>query len=239
MAEFDADSNEPQEMFQLLSQTLGDKLEVGPLNANTLSDYVWHDFSGTRKQTERKTWGELLSNLDAVEEQMQRHLNNWPEDEHIFLLEGMAIKAIIGSQVLKPSKGNKVWIKGFQYKARKMKAVYAWLYQIGKHVQIIPTAGVSESASALVAMYEGDQKETHATLHRHIKLVNFSPDPVILQYMNLLPKGIGEKTAKSLKVKFPSMKHLVFATAADLVRCEGIGSVTARNIMQGLGTTND
>ncbi len=237
MAEFDADSNEPQEMFQLLSQTLGDKLEVGPLNTHDLSDYVWHDFSGTRKQVERKTWGELLSNIDAVEEQMQRHLNNWPDDEHIFLFEGMGIKDTIGTRVLKQTKGGKIWVKGFQYKGRRMKAVYAWLYEIGKYVEIIPTAGISESASALVAMYEADQKEEHHTLHREIKKMSFTSDPVVQQYMNLLPRGIGEKTAKALKVKFPTMKQLIYAKAPDLVQCEGIGSVTARSIMQALGTT--
>jgi ERCC4-type nuclease len=236
MAEFDADTNEPQEMFKLLSQTFGDKLEVGPLNANGLSDYVWHDYSGTRKQVERKTWTEILSDIDAVEEQMQRHLTLHPNDEHIFLLEGMAIKDIIGTRVLKQTKTKSVFVKGYQYKGRRLKAVYSWLYQIGKYVEIIPTATVLESATALVALYDADQKENHLTLHRHIKKMNFAPDPKILQYMNLLPKGIGEKTAKSLKRKFPTLKSMVFADIADFTACEGVGAVTARSIMMALGT---
>ena len=231
---FEADSNEPKEMFVLLAPTL-DELEIGPLNQNGYSDYTWQTYEGIRKQTERKTWNELLGGLDDVEEQMQRHLNAFPDDEHVFLLEGMAVKTDIGSVTLKPSANGKVYVRGFPYKKR-MKAMYSWLYEIGKYVEVIQTTGLSETATALVAMYEADQKENHKTLHRHIKTMQFTADPVILQYMNILPRGIGERTAEALKTRFSNMKELCRADAIELVKCEGIGATTARSIMQALGT---
>jgi len=132
------DVNEPtSEIVPLLQQTLKDEWKVEALNSATLSDYVWTTTTGTRVQVERKQWGELLAGMDKVEEQLLRHLNLHPQDQHILLVEGVVVNHFTGSQVMKmTAKG--LMVKGQIYSSR-MKGLFAWLYQVQSYLQVIQT----------------------------------------------------------------------------------------------------
>ena len=208
-----------------------------PLNSATYSDYMWANSRGTNTQVERKQWGELLANVDSVEEQLLRHINTHPKDEHVLLIEGVATQHFTGTQVLKmTNKG--IMVKGQTYSAR-LKGIYAWLYQVQTYMQVVPTATLRETAVALVAMYESDQKDDteHRTFQRHIKASTFHPNPMVTQLMGACP-GIGDKRATALISRFVTVWGVFSARPVDLVQVEGIGPTLAKQILQRIGRTD-
>lgn len=225
------DLNEPQLITSLLAQSI--EFEVGPLNTNGDSDYTWLTLEGTRKQVERKTWAELLGSIDAVEEQMQRHLNERPDDEHVFLLEGMAVAMPKGVGLVESTKKPNVYIvKGQRHE--RLAGSYAWLYEIGKYVEVVYTPSGEETATMLLAMYNADQKEEHRTLQRHIKKADFHPNPQVLQLMGVAP-GLGEKRASALIRNHGTVWNVLSNKPDVLMRTEGIGKVLATRILKRIG----
>ena len=228
---FEADSNEPVAMKNLIGQVM--PIEVGPLNANGHSDYTWLKYDGTRKQVERKTWNELVGSIDKMEEQLQRHLNERPDDEHVFMFEGVGISTSKGVGTLEETKRPNVWVRKFEQRA-SLKGIYSWLYQIGKYVEIVTTASLRESSIMLVAMYEADQKEDHTTFYRHIKKLDFHPNPQVLALMGLTP-GLGDKRASALIRVHGTVYNVLTASPQELMAVDGIGKVLATNMLKRIG----
>ena len=235
---FRVDNNEPTaEMIPLLIPTLGEGWQVEALNAASYSDYMWANTRGCNTQVERKQWGEVLADTDKVEEQLLRHLNLQPKDEHVLLLEGVATTGWTGTQVLKmTNKG--IMVKGQTYSSR-LKGIYSWLYQVQTYMQVVQTTTLRETATALIAMYESDQKDEteHRTFLRHIKATTFHPNPMVVQLMGACP-GLGDKRASALIAKFSTVYGVLSARPADLVQVEGIGPTLARQILQRAGRTD-
>ena len=235
------DNNEPTALISAIAPSV-DFYEVGPLNHNGHSDYIWRTGDGIYKEVERKTWPELLSSIDKVEEQLQRHLLDQPSAEHVLLIEGVAIGDQAGSRVLKQTKSG-VFVKGQQYTAR-MSGVYSWLYEVGKYLEVIQTHCQDDTATALVAMYKADQKDEHTTLRRHIKMTDYNPDPVIQQFMNMIPSsgafrgGIGEKRAIALRRHYNSVYDICNTSIEELIICDGIGRTVAKSLLIALGRTD-
>ena len=70
---------------------------VVPVNTWGKADYYWVDIAGNERMIERKQIGEALGDLNAVEEQLQRHLHEC--DELTLLVEGVALPTQDGVQV--------------------------------------------------------------------------------------------------------------------------------------------
>ena len=225
------DHNEPPVMKRFLGQT-DIQYTWSNYNNQDHSDYWWERHDGIIKEVERKTWGEILSNLDKIEEQISRHLDRKPNAEHVLLLEGpITIKG--GDIVTFKNKGIK-WEASRYYK-QNLNGVYAWLYQVSHYLTIIPSSNVVTSAAALGAMFKSDGKSDHATLQRNYSIRDFNRDPVIERYMGML-QGISEKRAKTLRNAFPTVAALVAANRNDIIVLPGFGPAIADNIMRQLGT---
>ena len=228
------DIHEPAQAQSLIGQSV--PCTVEDLNGNGFADYRWQDYAGAFVHVERKTWGELLTSVDHVEDQLRRHLSNQTESSLRLILEGIAIPVAAGTASLRPTNRDAIYVKGHQSSIR-LSLVYAWLYQIGKYVEIYTTPNYEATCIALVAFYKGDQKEEHTTLHRYIKKVDFHPNVQVTQLMGLLP-NVGAKRAESLIERFTTVWNVVSASPEELATVDGIGKVLSKQILRQVGRTD-
>lgn len=235
------DTNEPREVYATLNIT-GSPVSLTPLNSDGYADYRWRTVDGRVKQIERKTWGELLSNPDKVEEQLLRHLSKHPSVELVFLLEGLAEQNTRGGSTVINKQKNGYFTKGHDYTAR-LSGIYAWLYEVSKYCQIIQTPSLDDTIIALHAMYKGDQKESHQTFHRHIKQLDFNPDPRVMTLMGIA-NGFGDVRATALIKNFISpwnimsagfCEHSVVKNKYDLTKVHGVGKTIVDNVLRNFG----
>jgi len=245
------DNNEPELMLNLLMPVIDD-LQLGAWNQAGYADYHWETHDGTLKNVERKTWSELLTNPDKVEEQLLRHMNSHPNSQTVFLLEGNAVVKDGGLAVLKPTGGKKgIFVQGYTYKHRSLKGIYAWLYSVSKFVEVIQTTTSIESSYALAAMYDSDKKTEHTTFTRHIKKTDFHPNPQVLQLMGVAP-GTGDVRASALINHCGTVWNVLTAglkcsncehnfsniNVEELTNIKGIGQKTLENLYRGTGRTD-
>ena len=228
------DVHEPTQAQTLIGQSI--PCEVRSLNSDGWADYRWQDYAGSYVHIERKTWGELLTSVDHVEDQLRRHLANQTTARLRLLLEGIAVPNISGSSILRPANREAIYIKGHSSSIR-LSLIYAWLYQIGKYVEIYTTPNYETTCIALVAFYKGDQKEEHTTLHRYIKKVDSHPNVQVTQLMGLLP-NVGAKRAESLIDRFTTVWNIVSTSPEELATVDGIGKVLSKQILRQVGRTD-
>lgn len=233
------DVNEPKEVINKVALAKGITFRVAPLNARTHSDYVWTklDEDGELKtvEVERKTWSEIVGDLDRVEEQMQRHFLLRPDSEHIFLLEGMAGPYQNGTQIYRESRSG-LYVKG-SYSRIPFQRFASWLYQCSDYVKVVPTTNLEASIITLLAMYRSDLANNHSVLHRQIKKITVNLNPVVGQFMSLFA-GLGEARATALHRHYKNVYELSTAKASDLIRIEGFGPALVDSVLKQLGSPN-
>ena len=205
-------------------------LEVSDLNNKGYADYLW---AGKERnvQVERKQWGELLQDLDKVENQLRGHLLRHPDMQTILLLEGVPRASQKGTLVLRSSSS------GFNLgheSGIRISQIYAWLHQVQRFCTVIQTPRYEESVIALVAMYKGDQKAEHTTFQRHYKQVSFHYNPFVRVVMGA-SDGIGEKKAENLIAKFVTPYNVYTAQPKELETVDGIGPTLAKKILREFG----
>ncbi|KKL05325.1 hypothetical protein LCGC14_2607140, partial [marine sediment metagenome] len=213
-----ADVHEPGEIIGGFAQT-NTPFKVGPFNSQKHSDYHWWSVKEEQVEIERKTWGEIVGDLDRVEKQLQTHLLTFPDARHIILLEGGIIQSATGCQVLQP-RGK--WLMGGFESRRPLSSLYAWLYRVSSYFEIVPTVNVQASAVAITSMFNADGKAESDTLKRNIKHLDFDPDPFITQIMGAFP-GVGQARAIQISRRFGSLFEIANATPGQLVAIEGFG----------------
>ena len=103
------DVHEPKEIQGYLGQTLD--LHVCPLNERGFADYMWTTLGNTVVHVERKQWGEVLSGMDKVENQLREHMSKQPKAKLLLLVEGMAISSPVGTVVLKGTQKGSIFVK--------------------------------------------------------------------------------------------------------------------------------
>ena len=226
------DHNEPQVIKRLIAPIKDVNFEWGPYNTQGHSDYWWERHDGIIKEVERKTWQEILSNLERIEEQLSRHLETKPNAEHILLLEGPIMQ--IGDKI-GTFRTNGLKFEHSRDYQQNLGGIYSWLYQISHYYTIVPSYNINTTAAALVGMFKSDGKLNHSTLQRNYHIRTFNRDPVIERYMGMLD-GISEKRAETLRKTFPTVKDLVGAHRNDIIILPGFGPAIADKIMRQLGT---
>src|SRR5215216_6293352 len=85
--QFYIDTHEPIDLVSMLMQ--GTHTEYAELNRALYSDYLYLQHDGKIKQWERKTWSDLGSNLNHIEDQLSRQMRHKPEIEHGLIIEGV------------------------------------------------------------------------------------------------------------------------------------------------------
>ena len=237
---FEIDVNEPKELIPLMSTVV--PTTVQPLNVQGYADYRWTKYDGKQRQVERKTWGELLANVEHVEEQLQRHLTKNPDIELVFMLEGMAIQGELGTVTLNPTTNGRIYTLGRRYAAR-LNGIYSWLFEVSNFLTVIQTTGLRESSIALASMFTHDQKPSHSTFKRHIKQVAVSPNPMVTTLMGA-SQGLGDKRATQL-ISYAGTpwniwsagycEHSLYKDKYEFTKLDGIGNGVLDNVYRTIG----
>ena len=229
----EADQHEPTDKFlQYVSPAVDCKVAV--LNEHLWADYRWKGVNGWT-QVERKTWGEVLANVDSVEDQLRRHMKNQPEARLLFVLEGMVSDGSEGVHLLTPANNGNVWVKGHRSGTR-ISRIYSWLYNASQYVEVFQTFSYELTCQFLVQAYNQDQKpeSEHKTFNRYFKKVTFHPNPQVLALMGMAP-GLGEVKAEALIDRFSTVWNVLSASPAELMQVPGIGKGMAYTLLQRIG----
>lgn len=225
------DVHEPKDFIKNVVSSVPCSVEV--LNERNWADYRWMGKNGYT-QVERKTWPEILANVDAVEDQLRRHKKNQPDARLLFVLEGMVDVDSMGTYSLRETKGGGFWGRGYKSGTR-ISRVYSWLYNASEYVEVFQTGNYAMTCQFLVQAYKQDQKEEeHTTFARHFKKMTFHPNPQVLMLMGMIP-GLGEVKSEALIARFNTVWNIVSANPADLMDVEGIGVKTAYTMLQRIG----
>ena len=225
------DIHEPEQSRLLIGQSV--PVEVVSLVDTGWADYRWQCHDDSYVHAERKQWGEILSGMDHVEEQLRNHMQRQPDARLMLLLEGMIVPSMIGIDTLKATNKNNIWVKGYS-SSITYSQVYAWLYQISKYIEVYQTTTYEGTCRALVAFYKSDQKESHTTMHRYFKPLTFRLNPQVAQLMGMLP-GMGEVRAKALVEKFSTVYNFVTAKPEEIASVPGIGKALTTTWLRQLG----
>lgn len=227
------DVHEPSTIFMGLMQS--HMVRVDALNEHGDSDYKWKTTEGLTVQVERKQWGEVLSGMSKVEDQLRRHMDDRPKDKHILLIEGLcAPNGKGGIHTLRSTNRATLFSRSRDYSVRP-NALHAWLYQVSKFIEIQHTASEWDSVHALSSFYAGDSKDDseHRTFSRHYKSVTFHPNPQVTMLMGLLP-GVGEKRAEALIAEYGTVWESIHADPKEIARLPGFGP-SIKDILRRIG----
>ena len=248
---FEIDVNEPPEALIKLAPAIPG-VQVAPLNERGYADYRWSTISDNIVHVERKTWGELLSGIDKVEDQLRGHLEAQGEIKLIFVLEGLVVPVPFltsrGTETftLKETKNSNIFVRGYGSKT-KLSQVYAWLYQISKYIEVYQTPDFDTTIQALFHFYKADQKleEEHKTLQRHYKKSTWHPNPQVAMLMGLFPGkeagsnfegvGIGEKRAETLIERFGTVWNVMGASPKEISELPGFGKILSSELLRRIG----
>lgn len=201
-------------------------------NVQGHSDYHWQCFDASYVEVERKQWSEI-SNIEAVEEQLFEHMRLMPSAHHVLLIEGIMVPDPGGAAVLKATKNPIIYARSFKLR-RPSSAIQAWLYRVGRYVQVVHTADSYDSASTILGMYSSDQKEEHSTFSKNYARPTYHVLPQVSKLMGMYP-GIGEAKATALEARFSTVYNVLHASTVELATVPGIGKVLARRILKEVG----
>lgn len=229
----EADVHEPMEFLPLINTSVPASREI--LNERHWADYRWQNSGKKWTQVERKTWSEVLADLNAVEDQLRRHMANQPEARLLFVLEGLVDVGSEGTYVLKQTGKESVWVRSWRSGTR-ISRVYSWLYSVSEYIEVFQTGSYPLTCQFLVQAYNQDQKpaEDKHTFNRHFKKPVFHPNPQVMQLMGLAP-GLGEKRSEALIGKFSTVWNVLSANPRELESVPGIGARLASTILQRIG----
>lgn len=233
------DVNEPQFILDALAVAVPCARE--PLNAHGQADYCWDSAEGEEVNIERKTWGELISDVNNVERQLSIYLRR--SCSHVVLLmEGLALPNPGGTSAYKVIKRGRKGVLVEQIgRSSQLGTFYAWLHSISQFCEIQHTANTLATAYALTAMYKWDQKPPleHTTFKRHIRRIEWNPNPQIEMLMNLgHGLGVGEKLATRIISAYGTVWNTVSTTPTMLAEVDGVGINVARKFLRSIGRTD-
>lgn len=236
---FKADVHEPMDIARLIQPSVK-TFQIENLNDAGWADYVWQIPAEKRaRNTERKTWGDLVSNLDEVELLIGRHLLNHPEARNTLLIEGVAEPAPQGVLLYRKRQGQNIMLGAVEKDRRYglFKDIYAWLNQVSNYVELTFTASYSATASALHAMYENDQKLEHTTLRRHLKITTFHPNVQVMRLMGIAGNdtNLGAVKCERLIAHFGTVWNVCDADPMEIATVDGIGLNTAKTFLRKIG----
>lgn len=232
------DTHEPTRAYQLMQQAI--PCSVGNINDQGWADYLWMDYDGIDVHWERKQWGELVSGLDSVEVQLREEKARHPDARLGLIVEGVAEPSFLGTQLYRRGDARK---KGMYYADREQTTRYsqiqAWLYQVGKHMEVMHTHSLEGTVQALVAMYNSDQKSDHLTFRRHLRPIHWNPNPQVEMLMSIgRNAGIGEAKAKEIIAQYGTVWNVMSSTPEVLAQNKGVGMHLATRLLRKIGRTD-
>lgn len=230
-------------MLSLLKPVVGE-VPVTTLNIQGQADYLWVDGEGHIRQWERKQIGEILSDMDAVEEQLNREMRT--SEELTLSIEGVWMPTADGIQIYNVTAGNKFWRPGFKYDRRPglTSKLMSWIWSL-QHVvgiEVITTPHLDATAHAIAAAFRQSYKkpEEHTTMRRYLRehIAPFSPNPHVENFIRLVGAGkrgtgIGPERAQKLIERFGTFWNAINQPKAVLEIW--IGKSATENLFTAIG----
>ncbi len=247
------DTAEPEVMLTLLKQSV--TALSAPLNADRppKPDYWWMDLTDRRRGWSRKQLGEALSDLDAVEDQINRELPTC--DEYTLLIEGVGMAMANGYQPYNFHEEGE-----FCHKLRIKKAHFCEGYffrRIGlaarfegfkdglrkAGIDVVETDHIQQTAMALVAAFKGSFRQERTTLKRYLR-PHVPPHDTNVHVDNLVrlrhPDGTGVGVVQGQRLVHANINNpeetfigAVTSPKATLVRM--LGKANAAKFMKAIG----
>lgn len=234
------DHSEPEELVALLRQSA--PVSIMALNQTQRSDYYFGGEDNRTRQFGRVQAGELLANIDSMEDELRRYYNN--ADENYQIIEGLITsvpltrksKSYSGISIRRQASPTslfsyKVADNGFIYDEHDWNVssamLYSWIFRLSQ-AGIISyyTENYVATARLLAAIYKNCQKppEEHTTLNRY--------------YIPQMDTGEYDKEGKKIPIRQqnPFIKALM---ALSLAYQLGIGEDRATRLANRYGSILD
>jgi hypothetical protein len=239
------DSNEPQAIAAGLSPIM--PTTVAPINTWGKADYYWVDAAGNERMVERKQIGEALSDINTVEEQLQRHLHEC--DELTLLVEGVAMPTSRGAHIFeynqrgyRDSAGDyreQGWYPGYEFKqqaklwSRWHSFKYSLWHNAGVHVEEV--SHWKGTVECISTAWTKSMDPSNTTLNRYVvpHMPPFHKNPHIDNLCRMQGLGLGEATAIKLIEEFGTVHGVMTAKYTDLVGI--MGGAWAKKFLAGIG----
>ena len=190
------DSSEPQNIVNLLKQAT--EVVVSPLNQHLTADYCFSNYDGKRIQWGRVQAGELVGDIDSMEDEFKRYYNSADVTNQIieglispvrlFMKGGSApifekeATDIRQSRITTRDLGASIYCyhiepsgfipNGHSFSTARMAELYAWIYRLDQvGISTFYTNNWEETARLLITVYRNEQKapDEHTTLKRVIR----------------------------------------------------------------------
>mgnify|MGYP001565151833 CR=1 FL=1 len=228
------DSYEPVEIEALIKQVIPDSFRTD-LNRNGLPDYCWYMFDTTLEGAERKQVGEVLSDMDGVEEQLTREL--YTCKKLILIVEGVLEPKPGGCQSYILNKDGRYYRPNRFFKTQYSR-YEGWLVSLERQGMLVwRTPSWIATAEALVRLQRSAERERHTALQRYVKpRPEFHPDPQVMSLMNIVDGGIGPELATRLIATFRTVYNVLRAPPELLAeQVDGMGLVRAKTLLRAAG----
>lgn len=228
-----SDHFEPGNIFAGLRQVVP-TVQV-PLNTWGKADYYMVDPKDNERMVERKQLSEALSDLDAVEEQLGRHLHEC--DELTLLVEGVGVPTPRGVQTYDYANGR--WTAGYEHKNQPhlWKRWTGFKYSLRHHagVEVEEVSTWHGTVQFLITWFQKSMDPTSTTLNRYVipHIAPMTKDPHIDNLCRLRGMDIGESTAVKLVAEFTTLSGVMTASFSDLVGV--MGGAWARQFVAAIG----
>lgn len=177
------DVAEPDDIVRLLQQSV--EVTVLPLNQSSRADYYFGGDEDRTIQFNRVQGGELLSNIDSMEDELRRYYNS--ADDNNMIIEGLITdvpitkrdKSLASVSIRMKSRPSTLFTyrmtpSGFIFSEHAYDEgadkFFAWLYRLKEAgVYTFQTWNYVGTAKLLAAVYHNCQKppESHTTLNRY------------------------------------------------------------------------
>jgi len=222
------------------------------------ADYYFGGADGKTRQFNRVQAGELLSNIDSMEDELRRYYDS--ADENYQIIEGIISPVAITKKdksmtaISTRRRISSVHIysykmspAGFIFGERAWDIsntmIFAWLRGLERcGVITYYTLNWMHTAQLLSAYYRSEQKlpEEHTTLRRYYKprIITKEQNPLVkaLMCFSLAYKvGIGEDRATRIAAHYDSLLDITMSSVEDLASIEGLGVKVAEKLFQAIG----
>ena len=239
------DTYEPDKILHGLQAAIPSTIKAS-INSLGFADYKWMDAKGNQRQWERKQAMEAITDLDAVEDQINYELATC--DELVLVVEGIALPTTSGVQGYKLQRyisGKTFLQQDFHYPMvdkgmRPQPGLYAkylaWKQGITyAGVQVVETVDMDATIAVLATAYTYSQREEHTTLKRYLTphVPPFSPNPHIDNLARLKNTGIGLVKAQKLIAETHTFYGAV--TAIPEFQDQVLGAATGKKFREVIG----
>ena len=235
---FFIDVHEPDTAKEMFRALIPDT-EVVSLNTSNKPDYFWIDPQDNTRGWERKQLGEALSDLNAVEYQLNEHMKY--VTDLTLVVEGVGLPTKTGIDTYRLSHDRKFFTKGVSMPQGRPRPGLVSLYTRFKAsvrlagINVVETSHWDMTVQEIAAHYIETMKGERTTFRRYITphISPFYQNPHVENLMRMKDNGLGPVNANALVKKFGTLYNVLNADFVSIA--VEIGKTRAENFFKSIG----